>query len=158
MMTCNEIEYVQGSVLDVGADVIIQQVNCMGVMGSGLAKTIVERYPEVLLLYKNRAKAIRRGQSKMGDAQIIECNDGTYVCNLFSQYSYGYDGRLYTKYEAMYSALEKVGKYFHGKKIAVPFRLGCDLGGGDWEIVSLMIEKLLGETDNRIVVCMYDEK
>ena len=41
-----------GNILHSGADIIVQQVNCRGVMGAGLAKQIATRYPDVLAMYK----------------------------------------------------------------------------------------------------------
>ena len=41
------IHYVKGNLLDSDCDYICHQVNCQGVMGSGIAKQIRERWPEV---------------------------------------------------------------------------------------------------------------
>ena len=40
-----------------GADMICHQVNCMGVMGSGVAKQVKERYPKVFEEYVNWCNA-----------------------------------------------------------------------------------------------------
>ena len=36
------IEYIKGDILNVTEGIIVQQVNCKGVMGAGLAKEIKE--------------------------------------------------------------------------------------------------------------------
>lgn len=41
----------EGNVFDSDADIICHQVNCQGVMGSGVAKEVRERYPEVYYAY-----------------------------------------------------------------------------------------------------------
>lgn len=41
------IEIIEGNILDYKEDIIVQQVNCRGVMGSGLAKQIMNKYPSV---------------------------------------------------------------------------------------------------------------
>ena len=41
------IHYVKGNLLDSNCDYICHQVNCQGVMGSGIARQIRERWPEV---------------------------------------------------------------------------------------------------------------
>ena len=46
------MKVVTGNVLDSNADVIIHQVNCQGVMGSGVAKQVKDRYPVVYEMYK----------------------------------------------------------------------------------------------------------
>ena len=37
---------IRGDILQSDADIIVQQVNCRGVMGAGLAKQIASQYPE----------------------------------------------------------------------------------------------------------------
>ena len=39
------IEYRQGNIFDSGADVLTVPVNCVGVMGAGLAKQFKQRFP-----------------------------------------------------------------------------------------------------------------
>ena len=46
------VVYKECDIFDSGADIICHQVNCQGVMGSGLAKQIRERYPIVYEEYK----------------------------------------------------------------------------------------------------------
>lgn len=46
------IKIIEGNILDCDKDIIVQQVNCQGVMGGGLAKQILMRYPEVPKEYK----------------------------------------------------------------------------------------------------------
>ena len=41
------IKTVVGDLLDATEDIIVQQVNCRSVMGSGVAKAIYTRWPEV---------------------------------------------------------------------------------------------------------------
>ena len=50
------IKIVKGNLLDATEDIIAHQVNCMGVMGSGLAKQIRNKYPEVYANYKDYLK------------------------------------------------------------------------------------------------------
>ena len=42
-----EIVYKEGNLLDAQTDVIAHQVNCQGVMGSGVAKQIRDKWPRV---------------------------------------------------------------------------------------------------------------
>ena len=41
------IPVIRGDILRSDTDIIVQQVNCQGVMGAGLAKQIASQYPEV---------------------------------------------------------------------------------------------------------------
>ncbi len=147
---------VKGNVLDSNADAILHQVNCQGVMGSGLAKEIKERYPVVFHEYKalcDRFKSVSIANQNplLGNIQIVykenynvnDVKDKQVVVNLFAQDKYGYSGRCYTDYDALRKCLSAVNKMFRGKNIAVPYGMSCGRGGADWEIVSKMIEKEL---------------
>ena len=41
------IKYIKGDILNVTEGIIVQQVNCFGVMGAGLAKQIRDKWPSV---------------------------------------------------------------------------------------------------------------
>ena len=123
------IKVIDGDLLKTNAKYICHQVNCKGKMGSGIAKQIRAKYPEVYMV---------------GIPQFVQCYDGKIVINMFAQQSYGYDGRQYTSYEAFEKCLEGMaGIIPTGETIAMPFMIGCGLGGGNWEIIAdLIIEKL----------------
>ena len=46
------VKVVYGNLLDSSAKYICHQVNCKGVMGSGVAKQIKEKWPSVFRRYK----------------------------------------------------------------------------------------------------------
>lgn len=48
------IEYIKGNILNVTEGIIVQQVNCMGVMGAGLAKQIKDKWPNIYNDYKEK--------------------------------------------------------------------------------------------------------
>ncbi|WP_370956757.1 hypothetical protein AB3239_10910 [Bacillus subtilis] len=50
------IKIVKGNILDASEDIIVQQVNCKGVMGAGLAKAILNKYPNVKKEYQSLRK------------------------------------------------------------------------------------------------------
>lgn len=134
----------EGDILQSGADVICQQVNCMGVMGAGLAKQVRDKYPSVYIAYKEKCK---KG-SCLGDAQLCEIGERV-IANLFGQEGYGRDKR-YTDYDALKNALLQVNEVFgYGypqRRIALPHGLGCGLAGGDWSVVRPMIEEIFGKS------------
>ncbi|MDE6149843.1 MAG: macro domain-containing protein, partial [Ruminococcus sp.] len=120
------IRIVNGDIFQSGADVIIHQVNCQGVMGSGVAKQIREKYPNVFQKYHelcSRYKAEHNEKELLGTAQIVKVgSDGTkYVANLFAQENFGYDGKCYTDYEALRRCLTYVSRQFRHSTIAIPY-------------------------------------
>lgn len=113
----------------------------MGVMGSGVARQIRTRWPCVYEEYVGICSAIQSG-ALLGYTQMIEVEDGRHICNLFGQLQYGSDGKAYTKLSALRKACQHLAKSANaGDTIAMPYRIGCGLGGGDWgEVMDMLTD------------------
>jgi len=139
------IKIIKGNILNAKEDVICHQVNCKGVMGSGLAKQIRNKYPEVFNEYKY---ILNTCGSQLGHCQMVLCSDGKSVANLFAQDGYGTD-RRYTDYDYLKQSLQQlliVAKE-NNLTIAIPYNLGCGLAGGDWNIVYKIIKDVFEDYD-----------
>lgn len=140
------IKHIKGDIFQSGADVIVHQVNCQGVMGSGVAKQVREKYPVVYEVYKELC-----GQDEpknlLGIAQPVQADENTIVVNIFAQENFGYDGNCYTDYDALRKGFETVRDNNKDDRIAIPYLMGCHRGGGDWSIVSKMIEEIFADCD-----------
>lgn len=143
------LKHIKGDIFESGADVILHQVNCQGVMGSGIAKQVKERYPIVFEYYKSWCDDPSLKPGLLGQIQTVYTdNTGKQaIINLFAQDKFGYSGNRYTNYEALKKCLEKVNEQFAGHTIAIPYRMSCYRGRGDWSIVSKMIEETLIDCD-----------
>lgn len=131
------MKIINGNLLDTNADIIAHQVNCQGKMGSGVAKAIREKYPEVYEEY------LKFETKKLGKVQVVFCNDGMLVANLYGQDKYGYDGKQYTDTQALFKCFVKLREFAKsiGKhSIAMPYGIGCGLGGADWQEVCGILE------------------
>lgn len=140
------IKYVKVNALDLKEGVIAHQVNCKGVMGAGIAKQIKEKFPIVFDEYKTLCYKNNNDKDLLlGNAQLIQTNkDNIYVCNLFGQNTYSAKTKQ-TNYLALNLALYKMLKQIEDlgiKNVAIPHKIGCGLGGGDWGIVKNMIEEV----------------
>ncbi|GAA4848816.1 hypothetical protein GCM10023310_28810 [Paenibacillus vulneris] len=135
---------VEGNLLEAVEPIIGHQVNCQSVMGSGVAKQIKQQFPDVYKAYLQYCS--QHKQHLLGRCQIVERNEGsgTFVANLFGQEYYGRDKRKYTDYDAIRSAIVQLHDFAreHHYAIALPYKIGCDRGGGDWEIVYGMIHEI----------------
>ena len=121
---------------------IAHGVNAQGVMGSGVAKVLSDKCPEVKTSYINYCKLYSRPNMLLGKVQIAHLNDGkTKVANCFTQQNYGKDGQVYLNYEALQECIESLYDYAieNGHKEIAISRIGCGLAGGDWEIVKSML-------------------
>lgn len=148
------IKHIKCDIFESGADVICHQVNCQGVMGSGIAKQVREKYPNVYTEYQTYCKAAK--ESMLGKVLIVPTEDGFSIANLFGQNNYGYDGNLYTSYDKLHECLEYVKVFGLNRTIAIPYLMGCYRGGGDWNVVYKMIEDLFGDSDCDILICEYN--
>lgn len=135
-------------VQSVKSGLILQQVNCQGVMGSGIAKELRETYPVVWESYRDLCDRAAPS-TLLGSAQLVQVTDTLYVANLFGQLHYGRDGKRYTSYDALDKALESLGRQLVDADLPLidihhPL-IGCGLGGGYWSVVSGIILARLGD-------------
>jgi len=145
------IKIVDGDILQAEENIICHQVNCQGVMGSGLAKQIRAKYPEVYASYIKYCRGCKDNNPKnlLGEVQTVLVNDGKVIANLFGQFNYG-KGKQYTDYKALKQSLEgilTIATMVGDDSIAVPYNLGCGLAGGDWNIVYKIIEEVFDDYD-----------
>ena len=128
-------------------DIIVHQTNCQGVMGSGIAKQVKEKYPEVFNAYYHYCKT-HIVPDLLGTSLICEANDGKIIANVFGQNGFG--GGLQTDYDALRNALQEVYDFAkeNKKSVAIPYKLGCGLAGGDWNKVFDMITEVFSDIDN----------
>ncbi|ALS22130.1 macro domain-containing protein [Paenibacillus naphthalenovorans] len=137
----NLIKIVEGDLLKATEDIIGHQVNCRGVMGSGVAAQIKRRYPAAFYQYSAMCEFL--GSTALGVCQVVEVSKVKYVANLFGQNEYG-RGIQHTDYDALHLALESLYKRAKrdGLSVALPYKLGSDRGGGDWDVVYKIIDKV----------------
>ena len=140
------VKIVDGDILQAKENIIAHQVNCQGVMGSGIAKQIKDKYPNVFSPY--RKFFVNNKFTALGKCQIVKAEDNKYIANLFGQYKYGRD-KQYTDYKALEEALFslKVSAKDHNLSVAIPYNIGCGLAGGNWETVYKIIEEVFHDHD-----------
>ena len=141
---------IKGNLLDAfdrgDVDVIAHQCNCFCNMGSGIAPQIAKRYPNA---YRADLNTTQGDASKLGTFTKVYVNHGHskgLVYNLYGQYRYGGQS-MQTNYYALKRALNAMQKDLNdldkGDRIIGLPLIGCGLGGGDWEVVSEIINEVL---------------
>lgn len=129
-------------------DFLLHVANCQGKFASGVAKEIREVFPKAYDAYYNKWQIW--GKLELGS--ISRCGG---VVNLHAQKNYGYDGNRYLNYGALASCLSKAyhqiaflnagSETTADINIGIPYLMGCDRAGGDWEIVTELVEYYLGD-------------
>lgn len=143
-------KYIKGDLLKTELSNIAHGVNCRGAMGSGVAKAILDVYPQVKEDYKRYyyfVTDLQNEEALLGSVQAVALPDGKTVHNCFTQFNFGYDGEKYLSYEAVLSCFKKLKEraICNGMtQIAIP-KIGCGLAGGSWEIVEALINEATGE-------------
>lgn len=125
------IKYKTGSIFDSKKQYLVNPINCVGVMGRGLAAEFRMRYPEMFKWYQEEC---RQGRILTGFVYPWEKK-----VMLFPTKN---DWRYKSKYIWIEQGLMCMKEYFPYSSFALP-RLGCGLGGLEWLRVKDLIEKHL---------------
>lgn len=139
------IEYKKGNLLDVTEGVIVHGCNMKGVMGSGVAKAICEKYPDCYARYK-LSLGDPWGKPKLGD--IIWWINPTvklFIANGLTQENFGSDSTVrYANYAAIANVFRLAMLTDNGDGGDIHFpKIGAGLGNCDWNI----IEQLINDSD-----------
>ena len=154
------LTYVKGNLLDAKEDIIVHQVNCMGAMASGVAKQIREKWPLVYTIYNNVVNAAtidKKQKGLLGNVLMIRVSERQWIANIFGQFNYGRSGKRYTDYDALQNGLDHIEEsaLLHHWSIALPYKIGCGLGGGDWDGVVLPILEDIFAENNLVNAVIY---
>lgn len=129
------IEIVSGDLLDSTEKYIAHQCNCLSQNSAGAAKAIFDKYPHA------NTYAGRTEPDVMGTIKILgNGEDQRYVINMFAQHYPGKpkypnstkDGTATREFH-FHRCLLRVAKIENLESIAFPWKIGCNLGGGNWE-------------------------
>ncbi len=131
-------------------DVIVHGCNCFCTMGAGIALTIKHHFP---MAYKADLATVKGDKSKLGTFSFaeIKIEDKTLiVINAYSQYHWkGTGGKA--DYEAIHTVFQVIKQQYQGLRIGYP-AIGAGLAGGDWRIISTIIDEELSGEDHTFVV------
>lgn len=121
-------------------DVIIHGANCFNTFGSGIARQIRERYPEVAQV---DSKTKRGDYNKLGNwnsEEVIRKNGLVEftVVNAYTQYNMS-TGEDVFEYAAFELILQKLLHVYGDKRLGMPY-IGMGLAGGDAARIMPVIE------------------
>ena len=132
------ITHKQGNLLDVTEGVIIHGCNAQGVMGSGVALAIKNKYPKAYDSYKAYEKS---PGLILGSLSMCKVTPKLYIVNLVTQESYGRDPSIrYVSYGAIHLGFEKLQEVFSDERVFHFPTIGAGLGNGNWVTISTLIE------------------
>ena len=132
------VTFVRGDIFSSPAQVLTNTVNCVGVMGKGVALEFKKLYPQMFSDYKAKCD---EGSVKPGEPYLWE-DDSVQVLN-FPTKRHWKDGSLLQDIEDGLKYLAESYEQMGLQSLAMP-ALGCGLGGLKWSDVQPLIEKHLG--------------
>ena len=147
------IEFRNGNLLTCKTEAIVNSVNCVGVMGRGIALQFKKQFPENFDYYE---AACKRNEVVPGKMLVFEINsmmNPKYIINFPTKRHWRGPSRIEDIEDGLID-LVNVIKIHSITSIAIP-PLGCGLGGLDWNIVKTKIETAFSCLEN--VDCLVFE-
>jgi O-acetyl-ADP-ribose deacetylase (regulator of RNase III) len=147
------IRLTRGNILEAEAEAIVNTVNCVGVMGKGIALRFKKAFPDNFREYKN---ACNRKEVQPGGMFIYDSADmlgPRYIVNFPTKRHWKGKSR-YEDVESGLVALVADVRRLGITSIAIP-PLGCGLGGLDWARVRNMVMQAFDALPN-VDVQLYE--
>ena len=149
------IHTVQGDIFNAKTEAIVNPVNCVGVMGKGLALAFKDRFPDNYIVYRKLCKAHRLKVGQIFTYCLAKPEGELHYIVNFPTKDHWRDPSKLSYIESGLVSLVTAIKETPIHSIAIP-PLGCGLGGLDWAIVKPMIESALQDLD--CAVYLYDRR
>lgn len=146
------ITFLRGNIFNTKMQTIVNTINCVGVMGKGIALVFKLRYPEMFDKYNELCKSKMIGIGKLWLYKAHNCPQ--WVLNFPTKFHWKYPSKL----EYLEAGLLKFVNTYKDKgitSIAFPM-LGTHNGGLDKQEVRNLMEHYLSKCDIPIEVYDYD--
>ena len=137
------ITFSKGDLLQSGAEAVINTVNCVGVMGKGIALQFKQAFPRNYDAYRRACDA---GEVRLGEMFVFDTGsmiNPRWIINFPTKGHWKAKSRL-SDIETGLEDLKRVILENGIRSIAVP-PLGCGNGGLDWAEVEPVIRRALGD-------------
>lgn len=156
------LQYKKGDLLTAPDLCIAHGCNAQGVMGSGVASALRNKWP---IVYKNYSSVHNKEGLELG--HVYPCHvyiehrlhqPEKKVYNCITQKFYGRDGHQYVDYSAIRACMSKLRTILQATgqtSISMP-KIGAGLGGGEWEVIEKIIIDELAHTRHGIEVTIWE--
>ena len=169
------ITTINKDVLTVDKGVIVHSVNCIGAVG-GLAGAIGRKWPVNAGEYRSHVRSQNYPVMLLGSVFEVNVANNVIVANLFGQYNIG-TSKQQTEYAALIAGFKSIANtYFVGNDtetiddgvfginehpivltdIYVPYKIGCGLGGADWETVQDILHQIFENNHKNVYICKHE--
>ncbi|EKD88153.1 MAG: hypothetical protein ACD_35C00035G0003 [uncultured bacterium] len=139
------IEYKRGDILKEHAEALVNTVNCVGIMGRGIALQFKKTFPENFKAYAIACKHQEVQPGKMFVYSTGQLILPRVIINFPTKRHWKGKSRIEDINAGLVDLVNIISKY-NIKSIAIP-ALGSGLGGLDWNLVRSRIEATLGSLE-----------
>lgn len=133
------IEYIKGNLLTAKAEALVNTVNCVGVMGKGIALQFKQAYPRNFKAYESACKAKKVQPGHMFITDIGSRENPKYIINFPTKRHWKSKSTLEDIQMGLRALIADVQR-LKLTSIAIP-PLGCGNGGLRWDDVRPLIEE-----------------
>ena len=145
--------------------VLMHQVNCLGAAGAGLAKAVRDKFPVWYGAYKKYCDPADPKENLLGTIHAVAVRPDVIVCSAFAQpgISKREPATDYDAWELICQKIESEIARRNSEKNAnwtlhIPYKIGCGLGGGDWEKMRGIFEYYFGRSPVNLYIHRLPEK
>lgn len=118
-------------------------------MGAGFAAAIAAEFPEAVRADNMTEKGDSKKLGKITYATVRGLTKPVIIVNGYTQIHWRGTGVL-VDYRAVRMVMRNVKAKFSGKRIGYP-KIGAGLAGGDWDLISRIIDEELNGEDHTFV-------
>lgn len=144
------IEYKNGDILREDVEAIVNTVNCVGIMGRGLALQFKNKFPQNFKEYQLACTNKEVQLGKMFVHQTGQLINPKYIINFPTKGHWKQNSKIEDISNGLDDLITIIEKYSI-KSIAIP-PLGSGLGGLDWKMVKKLIEEKLKNINCTIIL------
>ena len=147
------LKYLEGTVFNIDAHALVNTVNCIGIMGAGIALEFKLRYP---LMFEDYEAKCNQKQITTGNVYYYKNDDGKTIINFPTKWHFKYPSQLIWIEQGLQDFVKTYKQ--HGiTSVAFP-KLGTSNGGLHWEDVKRVMEKYLSNLDIDVNICLDSVK
>jgi O-acetyl-ADP-ribose deacetylase (regulator of RNase III)/uncharacterized protein YwgA len=136
------VKVTKGNVIESKAQTLVNTVNCVGVMGKGVALQFKERFPD---MFKDYLARCHRGEVALGRPYIYKTGGRAWILNFPTKHHW----RSVSSLQDIVLGLKYLRDHYKEwgvTSLAVP-PLGCGQGKLDWRIVGRVLYQHLSQLD-----------
>lgn len=140
------VNFIDGNLFESNAQTVVNTVNCVGIMGRGVALKFKTKYPE---MFNDYVKRCYSGQVNVGKPYIWK-ESTPWILNFPTKNHW----RDPSKIEYITTGLDYLVENYKSwgiTSLASP-ALGCGLGGLDWNVISLILNEKLTKLEIPVTV------